>query len=148
MLCKSDTFYHLFSLRETLFSNNNFLSKQIFRAGKVEHWVGLEPTSLSVWLSAFTFRPPALLAPHCSLTLIQELLLCPIQDLDTAHAHCMLRVLWDANVHAHLVFWGDAHGHAHRWSITIYLIHFSFALYESNNNFLSKQIFRAGKVEH
>ena len=50
-----------------------FLWKQIFRAGKVECQLGIKPRSLSVWPSTFTFRPPALLAPHCSLTLIQEL---------------------------------------------------------------------------
>ena len=29
----------------------------------------------------------------------RALLLCPIQDLDTVHAHCMLRVLLDAHAH-------------------------------------------------
>ena len=35
-------------------------------------------------------------------------LLCLIQDLDTAHAHYMHRVLWDANAHAHQLLREDA----------------------------------------
>ena len=50
-------------------TNKYFSLEQLCRAGKVECQAGLKPASLSVWLSAFTFRPPALFAPHCSLTL-------------------------------------------------------------------------------
>ena len=40
---------------------------------------------LSVQPSAFTFRPPALYDLFTALTLIQELLLCLIHNLDTLH---------------------------------------------------------------
>ena len=40
--------------------NNNFL-RAIYRKS-FECWAGLEPASLAVWVSALTFRPPALSA--------------------------------------------------------------------------------------
>ena len=44
----------------TLNLNLIFSESKYFEQEKFEHWLGLEPRSLGVWLSAFTFRPPAL----------------------------------------------------------------------------------------
>ena len=69
----------LFDKDMHIYINNYFLLKQlILEQEKFECLAGLEPASLGVWPSAFTFRPPALFAPRCSLTLIRELPLCPI----------------------------------------------------------------------
>ena len=47
-----------------------FLYKQIFvEQEKFERRLGLEPRSPGVQPSAFTIRPPALVASHCCLAL-------------------------------------------------------------------------------
>ena len=43
--------------------NKYFSLEQFLKQEKFEHRAGLEPASLGVWPSAFTFRPPALLLP-------------------------------------------------------------------------------------
>ena len=49
--------------------NDFSLEANIYWAGKVECQLGLKPRSLGVQPSAFTIRPPALIASHCSLAL-------------------------------------------------------------------------------
>ena len=48
--------------------NDFSLEANIYQVGKVECQLGLEPRSLSVQPSAFTIRPPALIASHCSFS--------------------------------------------------------------------------------
>ena len=127
-----------------------FSRSKYFRAGKVECRVGLKPTSLGVWASAFTFRPPAFYAPRCSLTLIQELLLSDSMTLTIffVHVYCMHRELWDVHVHCPLIE-ELLMCMCIRWNTTSYLIRFSFAFIciKLIIIFSRSKYFRAGKVE-
>ena len=59
------------SITIIIYESNNYSLEANIRAGKVEHRLGLKPRSLGVWPSAFTFRPPTVLAPCCSLALLR-----------------------------------------------------------------------------
>ena len=138
--------YHYEYLSHILIQTQGVLINEIFSRSKLieqekfECQLGPEPRSLGVWLSAFTFRPPALLL-LTALYLSPKSFYCLIYDLDNfAHVHYMCRMLWDAHVHLHHPLIKEMLMHMHISELSPFTIYicFSFALYVQINEIFSR----------